>query len=94
MPEFLRAAGFKIYFWSNEKNEPIHFHITQGNPTENDTKIWVLSSGSFQLAHNKGRVSEKDLSRIFSAMQIYYFEFVNFWKDFHGGEVRFKDKEN
>ena len=26
-----------------EKDEPIHFHITKGNPSENDTKVWVLA---------------------------------------------------
>ncbi|MBO6218098.1 MAG: hypothetical protein J6N81_00790 [Treponema sp.] len=46
----------------------MHFHATKGNPSKNDTKIWVLSNGSFKLAHNKGHISEKDLSRIFSAM--------------------------
>lgn len=25
MPQFIRAAGYKIYFWSNESGEPIHF---------------------------------------------------------------------
>ena len=47
MPVYLRTLGYKIYFWSNEKDEPIHFHITKGDPSENDTKIWVLSKGSF-----------------------------------------------
>ena len=30
MPQFIRAAGYKIYFWSNEKDEPIHFHAAKG----------------------------------------------------------------
>ncbi len=94
MPEFLRAAGYKIYFWSNESDEPVHFHVTKGNPSKNDTKIWVLSTGSLRLANNKGRIPEKDLSRIFSAMQIYYFDFLDFWKNYHGRELKFKDKEN
>jgi|GEM_PF-5883103 len=29
MPEYLRTAGYKIYFWSNETDEPIHFHISR-----------------------------------------------------------------
>ena len=89
MPQFIRVAGYKIYFWSNEKDEPVHFHATKGVPDNNDTKIWVLSNGSLKLAHNKGRIPEKDLSRIFSAMQIYYFDFINFWKDYMGEEVKF-----
>ena len=89
MPQFIRAAGYKIYFWSNEKDEPIHFHATKGDPNENDTKVWVLPNGSFKIAHNKGKIPEKDLSRIFSTMQVYYFEFVSFWKSYFGEDVKF-----
>ena len=91
MPEFLRSAGYKICFWSDESDEPIHFHITKGNPSKNDTKVWVLSNGSFRLAHNKGRIPEKDLSRIFSAMQVYYFSFIDFWKTYFGNTTKFYD---
>ena len=89
MPQFIRAAGYKIYFWSNENDEPIHFHATKGNPAENDTKVWLLKNGSFKVAHNKGQISEKVLSKIFSVMQAYYFEFVQFWKTYFDGEVKF-----
>ena len=89
MPQFMRAAGYKIYFWSNESEEPIHFHATKGNPNKNDTKIWLLSNGSLKIAHNKGKISEKDLSRIISTMQVYYFEFIDFWKKYFDDEVKF-----
>lgn len=89
MPVYLRAAGYKVYFWSNEQGEPVHFHATKGAPDKNDTKIWVLSNGSFRVAHNKGRIPEHDLSRIFSVMQNYSLDFINFWKTYHGGDARF-----
>ena len=91
MPQFIRAAGYKIYFWSNESGESIHFHATKGDPDKNDTKIWVLQNGSFKIAHNKGRIPEKDLSRIFSAMQFYYLEFIEFWKNYFGNVIFYKD---
>ena len=91
MPQFIRAAGYKIYFWSNESGEPIHFHATKGDPDKNDTKVWVLQNGSLKLAHNKGRIPEKDLSRIFSAMQFYYLEFIEFWQSYFGEVVFYKD---
>ena len=37
MPQFIRAVGYKIYFWSNEKGDPIHFHATKGTPDDNDS---------------------------------------------------------
>ena len=84
MPQFIRVAGYKIYFWSNENDEPIHFHATKGDPDKNDTKVWLLENGSFKLAHNQGRIPEKDFSRIFSTMQIYYSEYIDFWKTYMG----------
>ena len=51
MPQFIRAAGYKIYFWSNEN----------------------------------------DLSRIFSTMQIYYSEYIEFWKTYMGSVKYYKD---
>lgn len=39
LPSLFIASGYKIYFWSNENNEPIHVHISKGNPTSNSTKI-------------------------------------------------------
>ena len=51
MPQFIKTAGYKIYFWSNEGDEPIHFHVTKGDPSKNDTKVWLLKNGSFMLAH-------------------------------------------
>ena len=89
MPQFIRAAGYKIYFWSNEGDEPIHFHVTKGDPSKNDTKVWLLKNGSFMLSHNKGRIPDKDLAKVFSAMNVYYFEFIEFWKSYFGGEVKF-----
>lgn len=89
MPQFIRAAGYKIYFWSNENEEPIHFHATKGDPNNNDTKFWLLQNGSIKLAHNKSHIPEKDLSKIMAAMQIYYFEFIEFWKSYFGNDVKF-----
>lgn len=89
MPQFIRTAGYKIYFWSNEKDEPIHFHATKGNPDKDDTKFWILPNGAIKLAHNKGRIPEKDLSKILSAMQFYYYEFIDFWKAYFGESVKY-----
>lgn len=89
MPVYLRTLGYKIYFWSNEKDEPVHFHITKGEPSENDTKVWVLSNGSFKIANNKGKISNNDLNRIFSIMQSYYFDYLAFWKKYFSDETKF-----
>lgn len=89
MPVYIRAAGYKVYFWTNEGDEPIHFHVTKGVPSENDTKIWVLSNGSFLLAHNKSKIPQKDLLKIFLVMKDSYFEFLSFWKIYHPETIQF-----
>jgi len=89
MPVYLRTAGYKIYFWSNEKQEPIHFHIAKSDPTENDAKVWVLSNGSFLVAQKQNKISEKDLSKIFSIMQSFYLDYISFWQSYFPRQVKF-----
>lgn len=41
MPNLFTVSGYKIYFWSNENNEPIHVHISKGKPSPDSTKVWL-----------------------------------------------------
>ena len=86
MPIFLRAQGFKVYFWSNESDEPIHFHVTKGDPSPNDTKIWIKKDKTFQVASNRGRISDKDLMRIMILMHSYVDKYISVWKAHLGYE--------
>lgn len=52
-------------------------------------KIYFWSNGSFKLAHNKGKISKSDLSRIFSIMQSYYYDYLAFWKNYFSDEIKF-----
>ena len=45
VPSVFEFLGYKIYFWSNENYEPIHVHISKGNPTINSTKVWLTKAG-------------------------------------------------
>lgn len=45
LPSLFEQYGYKIFFWSNENNEPIHVHVAQGTPHGNSTKIWLTKSG-------------------------------------------------
>ena len=55
--------------WTNENDEPIHFHIAEGKPSENATKIWVLRHNSFRLKNNNSQVPPKVLRHILAVMQ-------------------------
>lgn len=43
MPQIFKVGKYLIYFWSNEGNprEPVHVHISEGNPAPNTTKVWI-----------------------------------------------------
>lgn len=45
MPNLFAIKGYQIYFWSKENDEPIHVHISEGQPTPNATKIMLSSKG-------------------------------------------------
>ncbi|GMT49436.1 MAG: hypothetical protein IEMM0008_0975 [bacterium] len=38
MPEILRKHGWKVFFYSNERNEPIHVHCVKA---EKICKYWL-----------------------------------------------------
>jgi hypothetical protein len=38
MPTVLNINGYRLFFFSNEKNEPIHIHIEKA---ENYAKFWL-----------------------------------------------------
>lgn len=38
MPTVHRERGFRVYFWSNERNEPPHVHVESG---DGYAKVWL-----------------------------------------------------
>ncbi len=86
----MKQCGYKIYFWSNEKNEPIHVHISKGHPTGNSTKVWLTKSGGCILANNNSNIPEKDLKKLKVCLKYNYFLIISEWKEyFKGQEIKF-----
>ncbi len=81
MPSIFELYGYKIYFWSNESNEPIHVHISKGRPVENATKVWLTKSGGCIVANNNSKIPNKDLNDIVESIISNYFYIVSKWKD-------------
>ena len=81
MPTYLRIRGYRIYFWVNENGEPIHFHICKGDPSHDDTKVWVTRDRTMVIAHNKGRIPKSDLTRIIIVMADNIEDYISFWND-------------
>lgn len=84
MPNLFKYLGYTIYFWANENFEPIHVHISKGNPQANSTKVWLTKSGNCILANNNSKIPNKDLKNLLIAIEANYFLIVSEWKDFYG----------
>ena len=80
MPTLFKLGKYRVFFWSNENNEPIHVHVCEGVPAENATKIWLTKNGGFIVANNYSKISKNDLSNIVKILQIHYFLICNKWK--------------
>ena len=79
----MKAFGYKIYFWSNENNEPIHIHISKGNPNPNSTKVWLTQAGGCILANNKSKIPQNDLNKLLDIISKHYFLIIFKWKEYY-----------
>ncbi len=91
MPVYIRYSGWYVYFWTNENGEPIHFHIAQGKPAANATKIWVLKNSSFKIENNNSKVPANVLRHILAVMQASVDEYKDYWLTYHK-EIRYIDE--
>ena len=79
----MNVIGYKIYFWSNENNEPIHVHISKGKLTQNTTKIWLTKTGGCIIANNKSKIPEHELSKLLAIISRHYFLIIKKWKEYY-----------
>lgn len=79
----MKVIGYKIYFWTNEDGEPVHVHVSKGNPTLNSTKIWLTKAGSCILANNKSKIPQNDLNKLLDIIAKHYFLIISKWKEYY-----------
>ena len=90
MPKLFRVGKYVIFFWSDEKNEPVHVHIGIVNPSPNTTKVWLTKHGGCIVANNKSKISQTDLNELLETIQSNFFYICSEWKrHFKGDEIRF-----
>lgn len=72
MPTILFVMGWRFFFYSNEKNEPIHIHCQKA---EKECKYW-LDINKFALeeaySYNMNNKDKRDVKKIIFE----YFEFI------------------
>lgn len=84
MPTLFEIFGYKIYFWSNEGNEPVHVHVAKGQQTADATKIWLPPESNPVLVHNNSKIPQKDLNRILKSVALNRDRIIARWYDFFG----------
>jgi hypothetical protein len=84
LPKLFRIGQYAIFFWSKENEEPVHVHIAIVDPSPNATKVWLTKKGGCIVAHNKSRISERDLNRLLEYIQSEFYVICNEWKDYFG----------
>jgi len=79
MPTILFVMGWRFFFYSNEKNEPIHIHCQKA---EKECKYWLdIENFALEEAYNYN-MNNKD-KRAVKKVIFEYFEFIeNEWNRF------------
>lgn len=86
MPQVFKIGSYWVYFWTNEGKplEPVHVHVSQGNPTANSTKIWITSRGKTYLCNNNSKIPEHTLRNIMRIIEARSEEVIAKWKSYFG----------
>lgn len=90
MPRIFKIGSYTIYFWVNEGNplEPVHVHVSQGDPTVNATKIWITESHKCLLCNNNSKIPDVKLKNIMRVIEARAEEIISTWEK-RFGEVKF-----
>ena len=71
MPRVFKMGPYLVYFWSDEREplEPVHVHISIGEPVKDATKVWLTKSGGVLLENNNSRIPTHTLRNIMDAIE-------------------------
>jgi hypothetical protein len=79
MPTILQILGWRVFFYANEGNEPIHVHCRKGDI---DCKFWLESDSfeiteaySYKLSSKDRREIKKIIYEHFGYIEDQWFEF-------------------
>jgi hypothetical protein len=77
MPTILRWNGYNFHFYSNEKGEPAHIHVTKAGIT---AKFWLPDG---ELAYNDG-FKHNEIRAIIKAITEHCALLTEAWNEHHG----------
>lgn len=77
MPTILRWQGYRFHFFSNERGEPPHIHITKDQCT---AKFWLPDA---ELAYNDG-FKHNEIRRMYEGIIEHCDLLLAAWNEHHG----------
>ena len=80
MPSIFSVGGYRVFFWSNENDEPVHVHICKGKPSPNATKVWLTSKGKCVVSNNNSRIPTTELNELLGIVSAQFFLICDEWK--------------
>jgi len=75
MPTVLRVGAYRFFFYSSDRNEPIHIHVESD---DNIAKVWV---DPIRL-ENSGGFSRADINRILAIIKENQNELMEAWNGY------------
>lgn len=78
MPTVLRIGPYRFFFYSSDRDEPVHVHVERG---DNIAKFWLdpvrlQGSGGFRRA---------EINRIAKIVEAHQVEIKKAWHEYFGG---------
>ncbi|MCL2095708.1 MAG: DUF4160 domain-containing protein [Oscillospiraceae bacterium] len=89
MPNLFQVKNYRVFFWSNENDEPIHVHISKGRPMPNSTKIWITSEGGCIIANNNGRIPRRELNELLEIISAQYYLICGEWEEHFRKDIKY-----
>ncbi len=80
MPTILLIFGWRLYFYANEGNEPIHIHCRKGDM---ECKFWLDSDNSDVIEAFSYNMNSRDKREIIKIVYEYYEFIESEWVQFH-----------
>jgi hypothetical protein len=77
MPTVLREGPYRFFFYSGDRNEPVHVHVERDDST---AKFWLEP---IRLA-SSGGFSRSELNQIYNLLEEHHTLLVRTWNDFFG----------
>jgi hypothetical protein len=78
MPTILRIGRYRFFFYSGDRNEPMHIHV---EVDDNIAKVWL---DPIRLA-SSGGFSRSEIGKILSIINEHHIELMEAWNEYFSG---------